>query len=134
MFRSAVVFAMLLCASAAVGQQLANSDFEPIVTAPTFEAGKGPVVCVDEAHHNLHTLGDRYFAFGELLRRDGYVLRSNTAKLEAASLAACDILVISNARRSPKNRPERLSSTLSAFTTDEIAATRNWVEQGGSLH
>lgn len=133
MLRCFVVIAMLLCASSTTGEQLADSDFQPIVTAPTFAAGTGPVVCVDEAHHNLHTLDDRYFAFGELLRRDGYVLRANTAIFEPGTLAACDILVISNARRSPENRSKKLSPTPSAFTPAEISATRNWVERGGSL-
>lgn len=124
---------MLLSASAAAGQQVADRDFEPVITVPTFAISKGPVVCVDEAHHNLNTLGGRYFAFGELLRKDGYVLRASTATLDAESLAVCDILVISNARPGPENRSKQSLPTPSAFTPTEIEATRHWVEQGGSL-
>ena len=32
-------------------------------------------MCLDEAHANFHTLDDRFWAFGELLRRDGYIVR-----------------------------------------------------------
>ena len=82
--------AMLTVALAA--QQLPDRDYRPVVDQPAYAEGKGPTVCVDEAHANFHTLGERFWAFGELVRRDGFVVRANTAALTAASLGACRIL------------------------------------------
>lgn len=133
MLRIATISAMLACALPASAQQVPDRDFRPPTSKPAYEAGKGPVVCVDEAHHNFHTLADRFFAFGELLRRDGYVLSANTAALDAEALAACTILVISNAQPSDAEWSDYPVPTPSAFTPAEIAATRQWVEDGGRL-
>ncbi len=73
---------------------------------PAYPAAKGPVVCVDEAHANFHTLDERFWAFGELLRRDGYVVRSGPATFDAPALAACRILVMFSAQvAGPAKRP-----------------------------
>ncbi|MBK6842453.1 MAG: hypothetical protein IPG88_09145 [Gemmatimonadetes bacterium] len=53
-------------------QQVPDSAFRPPVPRPAYAAGQGPVICLDEAHHNFHTLDNRFFAFGELARRDGF--------------------------------------------------------------
>ena len=120
-------------AATLAAQQVPDRDFRPAVEPPAFADGRGPVVCVDEAHANFHTLGDRFWAFGELVRRDGFVVRANTAPLAAASLNACRILVISNAQPSDAEWNTYPYPTPPAFTADEIAATARWVRAGGAL-
>ncbi|MBI3578989.1 MAG: hypothetical protein HY089_06205 [Ignavibacteriales bacterium] len=36
-------------------QQVADTLFAPTVGAPAYKEGAGPVVLLDEAHHNFHT-------------------------------------------------------------------------------
>lgn len=117
----------------AAAQQLPDREFLPSVDSPAYAAGRGPVICLDEAHANFHTLDDRFWAFGELLRRDGYVLRPNTAKFDLASLAQCAVLVISNARPTGVNSNPYPYPAPSAFTEDEVAAVHRWVRDGGRL-
>jgi hypothetical protein len=94
--------------------------------------GKGPVVKIDEAHHNFHTMNGRYFAFAEVLRHDGYQVEPNTLEFNMDSLRACRILVISNALND-RTTEFRMSPPPSAFTDEEIAVVRRWVEDGGAL-
>jgi hypothetical protein len=122
-----------LVAGVSLAQQVPDRGFRPAIAAPRYEPAKGPVVCVDEAHFNFHTLGDRFFAFGELLRRDGYQVRASSGNFEAATLAPCRVLVISNAQPSDAEWDRYPYPTPSAFTDAEIRAVRRWVEDGGSL-
>lgn len=133
MTRAAIWIAWLACAAAPLGaQQVPDRGFTPAIANPANPAGKGPVVCVDEAHFNFHTLGERFWAFGELLRRDGFVLRANTEKFGAGALARCRVLVISNAQ--PGADWDAFPyPTPSAFTAGEISAVRDWVGNGGAL-
>jgi hypothetical protein len=64
--------ALLFLASVAGAQQVADSAFAPPIPHPAFRGGAGPVVLIDEAHHNFHTAEGRYLAFSRLARRDGY--------------------------------------------------------------
>lgn len=129
-----VLLAALLCtAFAAHAQQVPDRDYAPAIARPMYAPGKGPVVCVDEAHFNFHTLGDRFFAFGELLRRDGYRTQPGKSAFDAATLARCAVLVISNAQISDAEWDTYPYPTPSAFTPQEIAAVKKWVESGGAL-
>ena len=120
-------------AATLTAQQVPDRGFQPVVDKPAYAEGRGAVVCVDEAHANFHTLADRFWAFGELVRRDGFVVRANTAPLTAASLNACAILVISNAQPSQDGWDTYPYPTPSAFTAEEVEATRRWVRGGGKL-
>ena len=120
--------ALLLSASLpCLAQQVADRDFAPAVSPPAFAKGKGPVVCLDEAHHNFHTLDGRFYAFGALLRRDGYVAVPSRATFDANTLSECAVLVIANAQPSAANWGDYPTPTPSAFTPSEIAAVRAWV-------
>jgi hypothetical protein len=123
----------LSAARPAAAQQVPDPEYQPAIAAPAYAPGTGPVVCVDEAHHNFHTLGERFRAFGELLRRDGYVLRANAEPFAAASLRECAILVIANAQPGSEDWDSYPYPTPSAFAAEEIAAVRAWVEDGGAL-
>ena len=119
-------FAALLLALAvpAAAQQHADAHFEPKVAHPAY-AANGPVVAVDQAHHNFHTLDGKYAPFGRLLGADGYRVRPNLEPFSGQSLSAVNVLVISNALPADGGQ--------AAFRPDEIAAIRQWVENGGSL-
>lgn len=131
-FRAAAVIAVVGM-TAAHAQQVPDRDYRPEIARPAFAAGTGPVVCLDEAHFNFHTLAERFWAFGELLRRDGYRVVPNTKKFDAAALADCAVLVISNAQPSDAEWDVYPYPTPSAFTDAEIAAVRTWVRGGRAL-
>lgn len=122
---TAILLAAALLPRAAIAQQQhADPHFRPRLRRAAY-AGSGPIVLVDSAHRNFHTLDGGYAPFGLLLQADGYQLRAGTTAFSAQSLAGIDLLVIANARST--------GSADSAFTPDEIAAVRTWVEDGGSL-
>lgn len=54
-------------------QQIADTTYNPTILNPEYESGNGPVVLLDEGHHNFHTKNGRYRAFSLLLERDGCV-------------------------------------------------------------
>jgi len=113
-------------------QQVADSAFAMTLAAPAYTAD-GPVVLLDEAHSNFHTLDGRYLVFGKVLRQDGYQVRPNRAPFTPSALAGARVLVIANALH-PTNAGGRWElPTPSAFTAAEIAAVREWVQNGGSL-
>lgn len=114
-------------------QQVPDRSFRPPVGRPAFAAATGPRLCLDEGHHNFHTLDDRFWAFGELARRDGFRVQGLRATFDATALAACDLLVISNAQPSDQPWTAYPRPTPSAFTASEISAVRAWVEAGHAL-
>lgn len=124
---------LTLAAGGACAQQVADRSFQPRLAHPVYARGRGPVVCLDQAHQNGHTLEGRYWAFGELLRRDGYRLVANTQILSATSLAACRVFVSANARPALGPGDTMPRPTPSAFSVDEIAALKTWVDGGGAL-
>jgi hypothetical protein len=121
-----------VAASTGSAQQVPDLAYRPLLRRPAYEAGKGPRVAIDEAHHNFHTADGRYKPFAELLRRDGYRVNGLGQPLSPDSLKAADVLVIANPLHE-RNAKDWSPPHLSAFTRDEIAALRSWVEKGGSL-
>lgn len=133
MRRLACAGTMLAAAVAPAGaQQVADSAFAPAIARPAFAEGAGPLVLVDEAHTNFHTTDGRYYAFAQLLRRDGYVVRGLREPFTRQSLQGARVLVIANALH-PSNIQNWALPTPSAFTPAEIAAVEAWVRDGGSL-
>jgi hypothetical protein len=112
--------------------QVADLEYKPPLPRPAYEAGEGPRVAIDEAHHNFHTAEGRYRPFAELLRRDGYRVGAFRPLFCAESLKSVEVLVISNALHE-RNAENWSPPNPSAFTRDEIAALYNWVQKGGSL-
>ncbi|NIR50487.1 DUF4350 domain-containing protein [candidate division KSB1 bacterium] len=113
-------------------QQVADVKFNPDIRSPVYKKGEGPVVFIDEAHNNFHTLDGRYKPFADLLQKDGYQVKAFTKKFTKDRLNKSKILVISNALHD-KNVGRWILPNPSAFTQDEIAAVTEWVEEGGSL-
>ena len=132
---SAISVALVTSAGSVSGQQVVDTAFVARVrSAPAYASARGPVVMIDEAHHNFHTAAGRYQPFARLVTSDGFVIRSNTARFDSTSLAAARVLVIANAV-AEKNQAQaawRLP-VYPAFERDEITAVVAWVKRGGSL-
>lgn len=132
-----VLRALLLCVccvGASVrpssAQQVADTAFVPAIARPAYAAGSGPLVLLDEAHHNFHTVAGRYAPFVRLLRRDGFPVEPSRVPLTAAALRAARVLVIANAL---PDTSEWVLPTRPAFTLEEVRAVEAWVRGGGSL-
>jgi len=123
---------LLLLSSAIYAQQVPDTEFKPKIEKPAFAEGKGPVVLLDEAHFNFHTASGRYQTFANLLRRDGYVVKASTAKFSKEVLKDGQVLVIANALNE-RNKEDWSPPNPSAFTDEEVAAVRDWVNAGGTL-
>jgi hypothetical protein len=119
-------------ATPASAQQVADTAFAPPIARPAFQGPSRPVVMIDEAHHNFHTASGRYSPFAELLRRDGFRVQASTRPFTGEALREARVLVIANALNE-RNREDWTLPTPSAFTPQEIAAVRAWVETGGAL-
>jgi hypothetical protein len=130
-----------LAVATAEAEQVPDDSYNPPIENPAYPQNGGPVVAIDEAHYNFHTMTEtatdpaRYRPFARLLQRDGYVVRPSTSQFSAQSLEGVDILVIANARAksTADQEPNYTLPTPSAFTDAEIEAVRTWVEGGGSL-
>jgi hypothetical protein len=117
----------------ATGPQVADTGFSPAVSSPAYAPNRGPLVLVDEAHHNFHTLDGRYAPFTKLLRRDGFVVSPLRARLTAGVLDSARILVIANALGARNITAGWRLPTPPAFEPDEVETLRAWVHAGGSL-
>jgi len=116
----------------AIAQQVADTTYNPKINAPAYTTGKGPVVFIDEGHHNFHTKDGRYKTFSNLLERDGYIVKAFNGQFTIPELSQGKILVISNALNEV-NVGNWSLPTPSAFSNAEIEAVENWVNEGGSL-
>ena len=116
----------------AFSQQVADTAYNPVIQQPMYKPGEGPVVFIDEGHHNFHTMNGRYLTFANLLKRDGYNVEPFQGIFEDEKLAKGKILVISNALNQI-NVHDWILPTPSAFSRSEMDAVREWVNNGGSL-
>lgn len=113
-------------------QQIADTSYSPVIAAPAYDSGEGPVVFLDEGHHNFHTKDGKYKAFAILLERDGYVVKAYQGPFENKKLKEGKIMVISNALNEVNVENWYLPNP-SAFTMEEIKILKKWVKRGGSL-
>jgi len=107
-------------------------EFIPQNKKKTFSEHGSPVVFIDEAHNNFHTIDDGYQPFVKVLESDGYTVKRNKDKFTLASLEKADILVVSNALHI-KNKENWNIPNYPAFQPQEIEAVYQWVKHGGSL-
>lgn len=130
--RWCIVGLLLVLPSLAAAQQVSDTSFAPRVGPPGYPRGRGPVLLIDEAHHNFHTAAGRYLPFARLAESDGFRVRGSAAPFTRALLDSARILVVANALHADNvqrwQRPIR-----SAFTAEEVRVVREWVESGGSL-
>ena len=132
-------FLFCLCTFSLQGQQIAESkiglrlvdtNFYYAIKNPVYKYGSGPIITLDEAHYNLHTLSGLYLPFGRLLQNDGYILTPGQTSFTPSNLSTIKILVIANAL--PDTGEWKLP-TKSAFTDQEVIVLNDWVADGGSL-
>ena len=122
---------VLSCCS--IAQQIPDTAFTFPIRQPAYQKGEGPLVLIDQAHHNFHTISTGFYAFGKLLDQDGYVVQPlGKAVLDIEILKNCEILVIANALNL-SNVGNWVLPTPSAFSNEEIKTIRLWVKNGGSL-
>jgi len=127
-----VVFLVAVAYASAAAQQVSDPDFRFANTKPAYSAGKGPVVCIDEAHHNFHTAGGRYSSFANLLRDDGYEVKALAQRFTRDALKACGVLVIANSI-GEENRGDWAYPHSSAFSREELPELYFWIQEGGAL-
>ncbi len=113
-----------------LGQQIADTNFNYIIKTPLYNKGKGTTITLDEAHYNFHTLSGRYYSFGQLLQKDGYVLKPGNQTFTSSYLSTIKILVIANALA---DTGEWKLPAKPAFSKKEIIDLNKWVSDGGSL-
>ncbi len=127
LFFVTVVFAFYTHAN-----QRVDDTFIPRVSTCTFCEAEHISVAVDAAHHNFHTVDDRFAPFAKILNADGFSVQSNEQLFSADTLKSLDILVIANALHE-KNTENWDRPNLPAFSPQEMTALYNWVTQGGAL-
>ena len=106
--------------------QRADNDFDVSITAPTFTSNK-PLVLFDEGHNNFHTSNGLYRPFANLIKNDGYILKTLNNRVTTDALASVHVLIIANAKGTGD-----LNDT-PAFTEGECEILKAWVSNGGSL-
>jgi len=126
-----LAFILIVSSACSDSPQQPDPDFIPKNTKNTFSDLVSPIVLIDEAHHNFHTIKGRYKPFAQVLRSDGYTVKPGTKKFSLEYLQQADILVIANALDS--DRRDYNPPYGDAFEAEEVLALKQWVTQGGSL-
>jgi hypothetical protein len=106
--------------------QRADNDFDVSIPASTFTSNK-PIVLFDEGHNNFHTSNGLYQPFANLIKNDGYILKTLNNRVTADALATIHVFIIANAKGTGD-----LNDT-PAFTEAECGIINAWVSHGGSL-
>jgi len=116
-----------------MAQQGPDPEFKPKVQRRAY-VGPGPIVAIDEAHGNFHTMNGRYRPLADLLEADGYQVRANEAAFSAERLRGVQVLIVSNAAATSANvDSSEADASGPAFTSAESDALRDWVRGGGSM-
>ena len=116
-----------------VAQQLVDPDFIPKRVVCYFcELESSPVVAVDSAHYNFHTVEGRYKPFAKVLEADGLTVIDFNKRFSRVSLNEVDILVVANAVNE-KNRQNWDLPNFPAFSREEVESVYHWVNNGGAL-
>jgi hypothetical protein len=128
-FRIPLAATLLLFASLASAQHLADPEYKPVVEHPAY-AKNGPRVLFDEGHNNYHTSTNRYRPFADLLTLDGYRIVINRQPFTKKVLESFKVLVIVNALA---DDIDEAGADGPAFTEEEVGVIRDWVDGGGAL-
>lgn len=129
---AAAALLLSLAAAPACAQQPADPTVDVSVAKPAYGKGAGPLVLVDEAHHNFYTADGRFKPFADLLRNDGFKVEASKAVFTDPASARGKVMVIADALNEANVDKWELP-TPSAFSSAEIAALKRWVESGGAL-
>lgn len=113
-------------------QEVMVASHVPAIDDPAFGRGEGPTVWIDAGHNVMHTAEGTYWALGEMLRRDGFRVRTWEGAFSDSLPPPGHVLLISNALAN-RNVSEWSLPTPSAFSDGEIEALVGWVREGGRL-
>ena len=143
-----LLFSLVVSSIVEMNGQQVTAEFEPKVSHPMFALGKGPLILIDESHHNFHTIspittiayGDhqsieipgRFSAFKKILIKDGFKVIPLKSGINSDILESSSVLVIANAL-SERNVEDWSLPNPSAFSIGEIKIIVSWVAKGGSL-
>ena len=61
-----ILLIVLILPNWSFSQQVADTLYSPKIQNSVYEPGEGPIVFIDEGHHNFHTKNGRYKAFSNL--------------------------------------------------------------------
>ncbi|KZS42548.1 hypothetical protein AWE51_03645 [Aquimarina aggregata] len=125
-------FISLLFVTTVFSQQITDTLYNPKILSKAYQDNSGPLLYIDEGHHNFHTKNNRFSPFSKVLTEDGYRVVGFNGKFEKRKLKEVRILVISNAL-APNSRPPFVTPTKTAFSKNEIENIEEWVYKGGSL-
>lgn len=127
------LFLLLFLSLEVTAQQRADTSFTINIDQPKYVEGEEPVVCIDAAHNNFHTIEGGFAPFARVIRKDGYtpINFSNQIK-NSEDLSECSIYLIANPLHE-SNIGNWVLPTPSAFTAEEIEAIKQWISQGGKL-
>ena len=122
-----VAFGVLALAGCQSSGAEPDDSYDTRIDQPAYAAGEGPLVLIDEAHHNVHRATHTYRPFAELLRSDGYRVERHRDRFEAAALDGAGLLVIANALGTNDRNDDP------AMSDAEAHAVIAWVRNGGAL-
>jgi len=129
--KRSIILVLLVCELFCLkAQQIPDLNFKHSILKPAYAKAKGPVIILDEAHFNFHTLDGRYNAFGKVLADDGYVVKPGKEKLTRPYLNKIKILAIANALG---DTGEWKLPSIFAFGDEEVKVVEKWVYEGGNL-
>lgn len=126
--------AIVAATSFASGQQVNDARFDFQNARPAFPRDSGPTICIDEAHHNVHTVSQLYAPFAGILRSDGFRVSRFAQSLTSEALNACNILVLGSGRATSAQSVDFWPYPhASAYSPREVDAVVRWVRSGGAL-
>ena len=142
--RGWLIALVVLTTQACSSPQRIDSGFvATLPSPPTYEAGAGPTVWIDEGHNNIVATSGRYAPFIDVLEADGYVVRGLQSDFTRDRLRDVELLVIGNALGAGNledwaliengSLPSAPTPTFPAFSDSEIDAIHGWVTEGGGL-
>lgn len=127
------LFVLQIFCPGSFAQQRPDTAFTYLIETPAYPPGTGPLLAIDDAHHNFHTLDGGFAPFGKLVRLDGYrVQRMNSPLNTLKTGTGPRILVIANAL-DVSDTEDWVLPNPSAFNKEEIQNIQRWVAEGGRL-
>lgn len=123
---------MIVQCQVSFGQQLIDKLFVGKIQEPTYKFGKGPLILLDEAHHNGIQMNTGFKILGDALIKDGFRINTINDSISNDILQDAEILVIIDALAEQNVNHWELP-TPSPFSENEMDIIKNWVLNGGSL-
>jgi len=127
-----LVLFVLVYGRLSFGQQLKDSLFVGNIKNPSFTLGEGPLIVLDESHHNGIQMNTGFKSLNDALIKEGFRIKTISDSISKGILEKADILVIIDAL-AEQNVDHWELPTPSPFSEKEMDLIKNWVLDGGSL-